>query len=491
MIPNTLFVTGRLAEPALRRVLSQLPAEYAVKSQLAVLGISVAALMHADWIQRKLTLPARIERVVLPGYCQGSLATLQSHFQVPFELGPKDLLDIPEFLSGRVRVVPDLSQYDIEILAEINHAPRLSETQLLEQAELFQNSGADFIDLGCIPGETWTDIAAAVRLLRDHGLRVSVDSFNRAEVEPAVQAGAELVLSCNASNRDWLTQLAADTGCALVVIPDDLRRLETMDDTVAMLEKRGVRFRLDPVLEPIGYGFSDSLQRYFETRKRYPHVEMMMGVGNLTELTEVDSGGVNMLLAAICQELRIFSILTTEVAAWCQSAVREFDIARRMSHHAVTENVLPKHLAAGLVQLRSKKRRRLSERELQEFAAALKDPNFRIFAEHGQLHVMNRDQYITGRDPYELFDQLAVNDPSHAFYLGYEFAKAMTAITLGKHYQQDEALDWGWQTIPEISALHRRKQPGTEPPPPAADDEVAGQMTGANEVDNQAKPPAS
>jgi len=42
-------------------------------------------------------------------------------------------------------------------------------------------------------------------------------------------------------------------------------------------------------------------------------------------------------------------------------------------------------------------------------------------------------------------------DPSHAFYLGYEMAKAVTALSLGKDYRQDQALDWGHLTRPEIA----------------------------------------
>jgi hypothetical protein len=43
-------------------------------------------------------------------------------------------------------------------------------------------------------------------------------------------------------------------------------------------------------------------------------------------------------------------------------------------------------------------------------------------------------------------------DPSHAFYLGYELAKAVTALTLGKNYVQDQGLRWGFLTVPEKSA---------------------------------------
>ena len=42
-------------------------------------------------------------------------------------------------------------------------------------------------------------------------------------------------------------------------------------------------------------------------------------------------------------------------------------------------------------------------------------------------------------------------EAAHAFYLGYEFAKAVTALTLGKNYVQDQALCWGFLTLPEKS----------------------------------------
>src|SRR5690606_6357303 len=111
------------------------------------------------------------------------------------------------------------------------------------------------------------------------------------------------------------------------------------------------RFRIDPVLEPIGYGVAASLGRYFEARRRWPDLPMLMGIGNVTELTDVDTAGLNVLLAAVCQELLIGSVLTTEVINWARSAVQEFDLARRLVHHAVTHRTLPKHVDSSLIML--------------------------------------------------------------------------------------------------------------------------------------------
>lgn len=182
---------------------------------------------------------------------------------------------------------------------------------------------------------------------------------------------------------------------------------------------------------------------------------MMMGIGNLTELTDVDSAGVNVTLLGFCEEVGIRSILTTEVIHWARSSVRECDLGRRLVHHAVTHRTLPKHLEPGLVTLRGGRPQAFGEEALEQLAASIRDPNFRIFAESGELHLIGAGLHLHSRDPFELFARLAEAgrtdvDPSHAFYLGYEMAKAVTALSLSKDYRQDQPLDWGHLTQAEV-----------------------------------------
>src|SRR6185436_15072153 len=139
-------------------------------------------------------------------------------------------------------------------------------------------------------------------------------------------------------------EAACDWGCEVVVVPDTPATLAGMDETIEFLATRGVRLRIDPILEPIGFGFAASLGRYIETRRRYPDAEMMMGIGNLTELTDADSAAINVVLLGFCQEVAIRSVLTTQVINWARSSVRECDLARRLVHHSISNRVLPKHL---------------------------------------------------------------------------------------------------------------------------------------------------
>ena len=454
---RVIFITGRLAEGIVRRVVDDVSKQMGFVADVHAVGISVAALLHVEWLKRKLDIDLDCyEHIYLPGWCQGDLTVLEERFSKPFSRGPKEILDLAEFLGRESTVPPDLSTYDIEIIAEINHAPRLSLEEIVAAASYYDDQGADVIDLGGIPGEIWRDTGKAVAELRNNGLRVSIDSFDRIEVEEAVAAGAELVLSCHSANVDWLARLGAE----VVVIPDDPGNLSSMWRTAEILEAQGCPYRLDPILEPVGFGFSASLARYYEARRHVPAAAMMMGIGNVTEMSAVDSSGVNFLLAAICQELQIHSVLTTEVIPWCQTAVKEFDLSRRMVKHAIENRTLAKRISSDLVMLHDTKLSALGKEELQRLSASLRDPNFRIFVERGQIHIMNRDGYWTGEDPFELFDQIIAAgvqiDSPHAFYLGYELAKAVTALTVGKRYQQDQALCWGFLTVTEQSAVERR-----------------------------------
>ena len=443
------FVTGRLAEYSLRDVLTDLAPRAGFDYSIEVLGITVAALMTTDWIAPKLHIPDQATRVLLPGYCQGDLQVVEQVARVPVERGPRDLRRLGEFF-GDSAVAADYGAYDIQILAEINHARLLSLEELILEADRLRADGADMIDVGCEPGEAWPGVSAAVAALVAAGHRVSIDSMNVQEVEQAARAGAELVLSVNSENR----QAAVDWNCRVVVVPDDPTTLAGLDETIEFLAERNVPLVIDPILEPIGFGFAASLGRYLDVRRRYPDAELMMGIGNLTELTDADSAPINVLLLGFCQELGIRTVLTTEVINWARSSVRECDLARRLVYYSDRHHTLPKRLEPRLVMLRDPTVMRHGRQALERLAGEIKDHNYRLFAEDGKLHAVTAGLHASDTDPFALFAQCQQSaarpiDPAHAFYLGYELAKAVTALTLGKDYRQDEALDWGFLTRDE------------------------------------------
>ncbi|HJR17012.1 MAG TPA: DUF6513 domain-containing protein, partial [Gemmatimonadales bacterium] len=438
-------VTGKLAEPALRRVLDDM--RPAFQCDVAVMKITVAALMTTPWIARFLQVPSGTDLVLIPGLCEGDTLLLQERFGVPVEKGPKDLREIPRYF-GQALAASDYGTYSIEILAEINNAPKLAAAEIRAAADYYQASGADIIDVGCTPGVPFPGLGDTVRELREAGMRVSIDSFDPAEILTAVRAGAELVLSVNSSNLDVARELAGGNA-RVVVLPDFGEGLDTLDRSLEALESWRVPYLIDPVIEPVGFGFMASLERYAEVHRRYPDAAQLMGIGNITELTSADTTGLNALLLAICEETGVTAVLTTEVISWARGSVREVDIARRLMHHAVSHRTLPKGVDDRLLTLKDPVILEYDEVELRRLHAAVKDPNFRIFADRHIITVFNNDIFVRGTDIQEIFSQLGVDEPTHAFYLGRELMKARLAITLGKTYRQEGALSWGYLTPPD------------------------------------------
>jgi dihydropteroate synthase-like protein len=466
-----LFVTGKLAEPALRRVVSDL--DLPNGSDIAVLKITVAALMTTSWIARMLEPRADVDLVLIPGLCEGDPKIIEDAVGVTVKKGPKDLREIPK-LFGRSASQAGYGAWDIEIAAEINNAPRLTRDAIRREAERYRASGADIIDLGCTPGLPFPALADVVRDLVSGGMRVSIDSLDPAEIRTAVAAGAELVLSINGSNVDVVPALAG-SGARVVAIPDQGAGLDSLEPTIAALEHASVRFLIDPILEPIGFGFTASLERYAMARRRWPDAEMLMGIGNLTELTAADTTGVNAVLIGVCQELGIRTVLTTEVIPWARGAVREIDVARRLMHYAVTGRTIPKGVDDRLVTVKDPEVLTYPESELRALQAAITDPHFRIFADRDAITVFNHERFVRGTDIQEIFRQLEVDEPTHAFYLGKELAKASLAVALGKTYRQEGTLTWGYLTPPDdpTSEHVRLTQRSSRRMRDASDDDVS------------------
>ncbi len=460
-------MTGRLAEIALCAAVQEAAASHGFAHSIQVTPITVAALITPKWLTRHLEVPPQSTHVILPGFCEAviddpidiaspeitwrrRLAEIASLEPAAVLCGPKDCRDIDAWLGGKIRQV-DLSNYSIEIIAEINHAPRLSIEEVVRVAAALRRDGADRIDVGCDPGRPCPGIGDYVAALVETGHRVSIDTFDDRETRDAIAAGASLVLSVNSSNRE----AAVDWGCEVVAIPDIPDDLESLDETIDFLDRHRVPMRLDPILELIGTGFGKSLLRYFEVRRRYPEHATMMGIGNLTEMTDVDSAGINFLLLALCEEWGIGSVLTTQVTNWARSSIQECDIARRLVRHSIADGTPPKNLSDQLIMLRDAKLRPYSEESLEALASGIRDNNYRILAQDGTIHIMSAGVHLRGDEPFALMSELLELptsdnvDVSHAFYLGYELAKAKLAIQLGKQYEQDQALRWGQLTMEE------------------------------------------
>src|SRR6202041_3783509 len=133
-----------------------------------------------------------------------------------------------------------------------------------------------------------------------------------------------------------------------------------------------------------------------EARARLPEAEMLMGTGNLTELTDADSVGVTALLLGICSELAIANVLTVHVSPHTRRTIQEHDAARRIMYAAATDHSLPRGYGRALLQVHDQKPFPYTSEEIAEISAQVKDANYRIEAAEGGIHAYNRAGHFVG-----------------------------------------------------------------------------------------------
>jgi dihydropteroate synthase-like protein len=453
---HIVFLTGHLALPSLGRVLQGL-SDAPFTWELRDVGLQVAALMTGEMIRRRVSRPVRADRIIVPGRCRGDVEALSQHFGIPVQRGPEELKDLPRFFNREAQALT-LDDYAVSVFAEIVDAPRLTVAQIVERGRQLAADGANVIDLGCLPETPFGHLAESVQALKAAGLAVSVDSVDVDELLRGGRAGADYLLSLTLDTL-WVADEVAATPVLIPRVPSDEGSLH---EAVRVLQQRGRRFLADAILDPIPFGFTASIVRYQRLRERFPDIALMMGVGNLTELTEADTSGINALLFGICAELDVAAVLTTQVSAHARRAVREADWARRIMHAARRHRMLPKGLSDQLLTVHDKHPFTDTPEEISATAAAVRDPNFRIQVSAQGLHVYNRDGLRLGQGAFELWPQLGLqDDASHAFYMGVELAHAEIAWRLGKRYVQDEPLDWGCAVETTPSATDAWCAPGT------------------------------
>ena len=247
MADRYLFVTGKLAAPALRETLrrSELPFDYDV----AVMRITVAALMTTEWIARFLDVPEAVTRIMIPGMCEGAIDVLSERFGIPAEKGPADVKRCPAG-SGRQtrgRVTESAtSAFSRRSTTFPTWTATASSSWPATTATPAQTSST-WGSRSTASGSTGPSVIAE---LRAAGFELSIDTLDPDEILMADEAGVQYVLSLNGSNRHLAERLAATP----VLIPDTPEDLDSLDATIAHLERLAKPYLVDPIIEPIGSG---------------------------------------------------------------------------------------------------------------------------------------------------------------------------------------------------------------------------------------------
>ena len=521
---RVLIVTGMMAEEIVKRHASEAGPDVDVMT----LPVSVAAFITPEYAAKALRARKvkDYDLILMPGAVQGDVSPVEDATGISTFKGPLHAADIAfvlglteeielsktvpasELVREAIReramteveevdrnwrevldehggliigaedhVVPVGRAFPMRIVAEIVNAPMLGFEAVRRRALYYEAEGADIIDIGMLAGRPMPEevqgIIEAVRASVD--LPVSIDTLEPSEIEAAVDAGVDLVLSVDSGNMEEVASAVSDI--PVVVLPSNMRegrmprrareRVAALRDNIERARGLGMeRVIADPVLEPTLHpGLMESLKAYQLFRHLDGETPMLFGLGNVTELIDVDSTGVNGLLAAVACEVGADLLFTPEFSPKARGSVRELATASRMMFLGRRRGTVPKDLGVDLLLLKEKRWREVPyDRGIERRAEVVEaggDGAFDadragwfkievdregglIAATHFPFGEKDPDVVVRGKGAREVYLTIIrrdlVSKLDHAAYLGRELEKAEMALRLGRAYVQDEEL---------------------------------------------------
>jgi dihydropteroate synthase-like protein len=463
---RVVLPTGTIAEKVVRRAAAGFDADVVVTGK-------VASFLTPE----KLISIARggdYDAVITSGMCTASFASAEEALGIPVYRGPRHAADIgmmlrllgtmefsrtvpaDEFLSrmredeARDRLKEMEKEASgvfsvrgcriggtsrMKVLAEIMDAHRLPDIRAT--AERFLAAGADIIDLGFGFDATPEDVKRVFGALRSLPVPLAADTQDPALIRAALPA-ADIILSLQEEN---IPLAVAAAGAAAVVVPGDA----SLAENIRAAEAAGIsRIIADPLLQPAGSGLVSSLSSFEDVG--YP---LFFGAGNVTELIDADSVGVNALLAAMAHECHAAVLFTSEHSDKTQGSVREMRRAADMMA-LMGDRPYPKDLGLSLFCIKEKRRRHEPAIPREHSRDVLPVPEELVFDPRGNLRIGIEDGWIIaehqgtafrGKKWDEVFHAILSDDRvslmDHAAYLGKELYKAELALRFGRSFEQD------------------------------------------------------
>ncbi len=421
-----LLPTGAATESLVRRAAAGYDAEVVVTGEIASF-LTPHAL-------RMLLKKKKCDCVIVSGMCTASFEKVERETGVPIYRGPRHAADLALVLPllGNVTFSRTIPADDFLAARKAEDARRR-----LEKEE--QRAVPDFLIRGMKVGGG-SRIKVLAEIMDAHRC-----SEIRRMVEEHLASGADIradiVLSLQESNIPEIGKEVAEAGLAAVVVPGN----STLVKNIARAKKAGIQCIIaDPLLQPAGSGFARSLTRFKKTS-----IPVFFGAGNVVELFDADSVGMNALLAGIAAEVGASVIFTSEHSDKTKGSVREMRQATEMMVLA-KDRPYPKDLGIDLLILKEKRRRREPPLEYDTAQPARPMPdeitydprgNFRIGIEGDQIVAVLHGRAVKGKQWQDVLSTLLIQGEvtllDHAGYLGRELYKAELAIRYGRSFEQD------------------------------------------------------
>ncbi len=489
---NVLVATGRLAENKVRRSVRD-------DADVLVLDIEVASFITPSLLLRSMP-DKKYDLILIPGLASGNFSGIEKELNTKIRLGPKHAVDLGFVLSfseeftfsskipacelllekrrenalDRIKELEENASSSffvkgiklggnarMKVVAEIVDAGHLPEKEFRDKIIYFEQNGADIIDLGMPMDTEPHSVSNAVNIAKSlTGLPLCIDTLDPGLINAALEAGVDIVLSLNSENINEVKQNIIQNSAVAVIIPDCVENIESLFNNIESARDLGIsNIIADPVLEPAGHGFVESINRYYEFRKRDNMTPLFFGAGNVTELMDADSIGINALLAGIAMELEASVLFTPEYSDKACGSVSELKTASMMMMFARERGSAPKDLGIDLLVAKEKRRREFAKMpDAPVISKAIEqwhiDPagSFKIDITKdeiyngqylpGKIVATNKNKSIMGATAKEVLDTIIglgmVSRLDHAAYLGRELMRAELALKFKRSYSQDD-----------------------------------------------------
>jgi len=464
-----LLPTGSVTETIVRKAAKNFDTNVIVTGEIA--SFLTPHQLHL------LIKKGKYDMVIVSGMCTASFEQIERETGVPIYRGPRHAADLElvlplldtitlsrsipadDFLTAKrteeayqyINTLEMTATFDyiirgtkiggtsrMKVLAEIMDAHRREDIR--GDVERFFNAGADIVDLGFGFDATPEDVKRVFTAIKDIDRPLSIDTQDPSLIAVAL-GRADLVLSLQSKNIPQVGKMVAKAGAAAVIVPDD----KTLLQNINIAKKAGIKcIIIDPLLQPVGSGFISSLKKF--KKSIYP---IFFGAGNVVELFDADSVGINALLGGIAMEIGASIIFTSEHSDKTQGSISEMRRATEMMT-LMRDRPFPKDLGIDLLKLKEKRRRREPPLEYDSIIPAKSMPNeieydpkgnFRIGIEGDTIVAVINGRAVRGKRWQDVFFTILKNNDvslfDHAAYLGRELYKAELAIRLGRSFEQD------------------------------------------------------
>ncbi|MBC8521866.1 MAG: dihydropteroate synthase-like protein [Methanomicrobia archaeon] len=511
-----LLATGRKAEGMVKDAVRT--ANLALDCEVLTQGLDIAAFSTPKSLRtalEKYFVSKKSDLILVSGLCKADFSGLEREIATPIRLGPRHAYDLGEalksaegtefsshipadvFLADKRRETAKKQLLELEssvkatfslkgvkigggarmkVCAELVDATLMNEEEIQRKMDFFIESGADIIDIGVHVGAKSGEVKKAVKAALSFApdIPLSVDTLDVELILAGVETGVDMVLSVNKENISEVGGEIAENDIAAVVIPDfdaSGKNNESLVANIKMAEEHGIkRIIADPVLNAVGYGIAESLYDYYLFRLQDKSTPLFFGVGNVTELMDADSVGINATLAGIASELNADILFTPEYSDKAIGSVKELRIASEMMMLSKARKSAPKDLGFDLLTLKEKRRKPVMKLHDKGLIVAKKDEKWildrkgcfrigicevegegkskskrksksdkKIYATHSPT-----GKWIVGKSANEVMDTILrldmVSSLEHVSYLSRELTKAELALRLDRSYEQDEAL---------------------------------------------------